>query len=307
MAGASTMVGAALVRRLRAAGVTSLAGVDDEPDLRDAAAVDRFFAAARPEYVVVAAGKTAGIAGNQAHPADLMIDNLVIAANVIPSAWRHGTTKLLYLASSCVYPKLAPQPLGVASLWTGVVEPTSGAYAVAKLAGVRLCEAYRQQYGARFITAIKADPFGPGDDFDPANSHVVGALLRRMHEAKTAGTPVVEIWGTGTPRREFIYVDDLADASIFLLEHYDQPEPINIGTGVTTSIRELAELLKQVVGYEGELRFDTSRPDGMPLKGLDSRPLGALGWKPAWALEPALRRTYDAFLACVATEKGRIG
>lgn len=297
VAGASTMIGGAVVRRLDAQGFAALVGIDDEPDLTDAAAVDRFFASARPDYVVVAAGRTAGIAGNQAQPAELMIDNLVIASHVIPSAWRHGTAKLLYLASSCVYPKHAPQPLKVESLWTGPVEPTSGAYAVAKLAGLRLCEAYRQQYGARFMTAIKADVFGPGDDFDPVNSHVVGALLRRMHEARIAGTPVVEIWGTGSPRREFIYVDDLADAAMFLMRHYEGAEPINIGTGVTTSIRELAEMLRGVVGYDGELRFDTSRPDGMPLKGLDSAPLRALGWTPAWDLGPALRRTYESFLA----------
>lgn len=296
VAGASTLLGQALVSRLQADGVR-LVGAADGPTTADARDVDRFFETVRPEAVVVAAGATAGIAGNQKFPADLMLDNLQVATHVIPAAWRHGTAKLLYLASSCVYPKLAPQPLHVESLWTGPVEPTSGAYATAKLAGLRLCEAYRQQHGARFITAVKADAFGPGDDFTPANSHVVGALIRRMHEAKTAGSRSIEIWGTGTPRREFIYVDDLADACVFLLREYERPETVNIGTGVTTSIRELAELLREVVGYAGELRFDTTRPDGMPLKGLDSSPLAAIGWRPKWNLVSGLRRTYEWFLS----------
>jgi len=296
VAGVSTLVGRALVRRFESQQCARLVGVDDEPDFTDAAAVDRFFAAARPEAVIVVAGAMAGIAGNQKCPADLMLDNLLVATHVVPAAWRHGTKKLLYVASSCTYPKHASQPLAVESLWTGPVEQTSAAYAVAKLAGIRLCEAYRQQHGARFITAIKADAFGPGDDFTWANSHVVGALIRRMHEARVAGARSLELWGTGTPRREFIYVDDLADALIFLLQAYDAPEPINVGTGVTTSVRELAEILRDVIGFDGELRFDTSRPDGMPLKGLDSAPLAALGWRPSWDLRSALRHTYEWFV-----------
>lgn len=297
VAGAKTMLGRALVRRLEYQGLKGLVGLDESPDLREARSVDRFFADARPEFVFVAAGRTAGISGNQQYPADLMLDNLLVAAHVIPAAWRYGATKLLYLASSCTYPKNAAQPLAVDSLWIGPVEPTSGAYAVAKLAGVRLCEAYRQQHGVRFIAAIKADAFGPGDDFHPSNSHVVAGLLRRMHEAKLARVSVVDIWGTGAPRREFIYVDDLADASIFLMHHYDGAEPINIGTGITTSVRELAEIVRGIVGYEGDLRFDASRPDGMRLKGLDSSPLCALGWKAASDLTAALARTYEWFLA----------
>lgn len=297
VAGASGMIGGAITRRLQAEGFNSIVGVADGPSLDDAASVDRFFATTGPEYVVLAAGAKAGIAGNQKYPADLMLDNLLVAAHVIPSAWRHMTKKLLFVASSCAYPKHAPQPLSVDSLWTGPVEPTSAAYAVAQLAGLRLCEAYRQQYGARFITAIKADVFGPGDDFRTENAHVVGALMSRMHAARESGAPAVDIWGTGSPRREFIHVDDLADACVFLMHHYEGANPVNIGTGVTTSIRELADELREVVEYRGALTWDTSRPDGIPLKGLDCGPLRDLGWKPAWQLQAALRDTYAWFLA----------
>ena len=297
VAGAHTMIGRALSRRLSVDGVDTVVGDDDERDLRDPVALNRLFASLRPTRVIVVAGREAGIAGNQQQPADLMLDNLLVATHVISAAWQHRVEKLLYLASSCTYPKHAPQPLGVDSLWAGPVEPTSGAYAVAKLAGMRLCEAYRQQHGARFVAAIKADTFGAGDDFSLTNSHVVAALMRRMHDAKVAGNPVLEVWGTGNPRREFIYVDDLADAAMFVMRHYEGATPINIGTGITTSIRELAELLREVVGYKGGLRFDSSRPDGMPLKGLDSAPLRALGWTPAWSLRTALARTYESFLA----------
>lgn len=311
VAGRSTMIGAALVRWFEVHGFRALVGIDGEPELTDAGAVDRFFAEMRPEYVIVAAGRAAGIGGNQRYPADLMLDNLQVAAHVIPAAWRHGTTKLLYLASSCAYPKHAPQPLNVDALWTGPLEPTSAAYAVAKLAGLKLCEVYRQQYGARFISAIKADAFGPGDDFTVANSHVVGALMRRMHEARLTGARTVDIWGTGSPRREFIYVDDLADAAVFLTHTYEGPQPINIGTGVSTSVRQLAEILREVVGFTGDLVFDASRPDGMPVKALDSGPLRALGWAPAWELRAALARTYEWFMAhpeaCDDAERHRHG
>jgi GDP-L-fucose synthase len=295
VAGAKTMIGGAIANRLRtkpSAGVIT----EEEPDLQTRGAVDEFFARVRPEYVFVAAGRTAGIAGNQQFPADLMLDNLLVAGHLIPAAWKCGVTKLLYLASSCAYPKLAPQPLQAGSLWTGALEPTSAAYAVSKLAGVALCQAYRQQHGARFITAIAADAYGPGDDFGSDNSHVVAALMRRFHEARIAGRAFVEVWGSGTPRREFIYVDDLADACIFAMERYDGDDPLNLGTGTTTSIAELAETIRDVVGYRGELRFDRSRPDGMPFKGLDSTPLGALGWRPRCQLRDGLKRTYEWFL-----------
>jgi len=294
----ATMTGAAIVRRLAELGFTNVAGAgDDAPDLLDRTAVDTFFERARPDYVFVAAGKTAGIGGNQQSPADLMLDNLLVAGHVIPAAARHGSRKLLYLASSCIYPKAAPQPLDVSSLWSGALEPTSAAYAVAKLSGLKLSEAIRQQHGRPFITAIGADAYGPGDDFDPERSHVVGALIRRLHEARVAGKPSVAVWGSGAPRREFIYVDDLADACIFAMHHHDDAEPINLGTGTATSIAELAAMVREVVGYPGELEFDLSKPDGMPFKGLDSSKLRGLGWLPRVELRVGLVRTYEWFLA----------
>lgn len=300
VAGSDTMIGRALVRRVDAINSVRSVGLNQgAPDLRDPAAVDRFFATVRPDYVFVVAGRQAGIAGNQHHPADLMIDNLLIAASVIPAAARHGTRKLLYLASSCTYPKLARQPFQVDSLWTGPVEPTSAAYAVAKLAGMKLAEAYRQQQGAMFINAIGADVYGPEGDFSLENAHVVGALVRRMHEGREADAPVVEIWGTGSPRREFIYVDDLADASVFVMREYQGTDPVNLGTGLTTSIAELAAVVRDVVGYRGESRFDATRPDGMPLKGLDSSALHAMGWRPSWSLRAGLEETYRWFVANV--------
>lgn len=295
VAGASTALGQALVRRLRAEPGVRLVGLDGGPNLSERSEVDQFFGDTRPAAVIVAAGRAAGIAGNQRFPADLMLDNLLVAAHVIPAAFRHGAGKLLYLGSSCIYPRLAAQPLVVSSLWTGPVEPTSGPYAVAKLAGLTLCEAYRRQHGAKFITAIKADAFGPGDEFDSANSHVVGALIRRLHDARTSGAATLEVWGSGAPRREFIYICDLADACVFLLRRYDGDEPINVGTGVSTSIRELAERLKEIVGFQGRLTFDSTRPDGAPLKGLDSSPLRQMGWAPAWDLNTALAKTYAWF------------
>ena len=297
VAGGRTLTGATLVSRLGAQGFGALVGVgDEEPDLGDRAAVERFFDSVRPEYVFVAAGRTAGIGGNERFPADLMLDNLLIAGHVIPAAWRSGSKKLLYLSSSCTYPKLAPQPLQPVALWSGPLESTSAAYAVAKLAGTKLCDAYRQQHGARFVTAIAADAYGPGDDFTLENSHVVSALIRRIDQAHRAGSPVVEVWGSGAPRREFIYVDDLADACIFAMRHYDGTDPINLGTGDDTSIAELVGIIREVVGYRGELRFDRTRPDGMPFKGLDSLQLRGMGWRPAWTLRRGVERTYEWFV-----------
>jgi GDP-L-fucose synthase len=294
VAGGRGPVGHAIRRRLAAEGIRA---DDAEPDLTDGRAVEQFFDRTRPEYVFVAAGKTAGIDGNQRQPADLMIDNLLVAAHVIPAAARVGVKKLLYLSSSCTYPKLAPQPLQAASLWTGPLEPTSSAYAIAKLAGVKLCEAYRTQHRAPFITAIAADVYGPGDDFSPENSHVVGALIRRMHEAREAASPIVEVWGSGSPRREFMYVDDLADACVFAMRHYDAPDPLNLGTGRDTSVAELVDVVRNLVGYRGDVRFDRTRPDGMPLKALDSSVLRKMGWRPKWDLQEGLQRTYDWFLS----------
>lgn len=295
VAGADTLAGAALRRRLAAHGFQNV--IEGDPPWRDRAAVDRFLAQHRPEYVFVVAGRTAGIAGNQQHPADLMVDNLEVAAHLIPAAWRAAVRKLLYLASSCIYPTGAPQPLEPSSLWSGALEPTSAPYAVAKLAGLVLCEAYRRQHGAAYIAAISADAYGPGDDFSVEGSHVAGALLRRMHDARETGLPEVDVWGTGRPLREFIYADDLADACIFAMSRYDAATPLNLGTGVQTSIGELAEIVKEVVGYRGALRFDAARPDGMPFKGLDSTPLRDMGWKPSVDLRTGLARTYQAFLA----------
>ena len=291
VAGGGTMIGRAIVRRLEAEGLQPIASAD-EPDYRDRAAVDTFLGRCRPEYVFVAAGETAGIAGNTARPADLMTDNLLAAANLIPAAAGNGVARLLYVASSCIYPKHAPHPLQTSSLWSGPVEPTSAAYATAKLAGVVLCDAFRRQQAKPFIAAIAADAYGPGDDFSAENAHVVGALIRRFDEAARAGAPFVEVWGSGAPRREFIYVDDLADACVFAMDRYEGTAPINLGTGVDTSIADLAAEVARVVGFRGEIRFDRSRPDGMPFKGLDSSVLHGLGWRPSWTLARGLEETY---------------
>jgi len=295
VAGGRSMIGGAIVRRLEAEGLTPI-GPDHEPDYRDRAAVVAFFGRHRPQYVFIAAGETAGIGGNTARPAELMTDNLLAAANLIPVAAEHGAARLVYLASSCIYPKHAPHPLQTTSLWSGPVEPTSAAYATAKLAGVVLCDAYRRQHAIPFVAAIGADAYGPGDDFSPENAHVVGALIRRFDEAARAGAPYVEVWGSGTPRREFIYVDDLADACVFVMSRYDGSDVINLGTGVDNSIAELAAEIARVVGFQGEIRFDRSRPDGMPFKGLDSSALHGLGWRPKWTLARGLEESYQWYL-----------
>jgi GDP-L-fucose synthase len=296
VAGGRTMIGSAIVRRLEAEGHAPIPA-DEEPDYRDPAAVERFLARHRPEYVFIAAGETAGIAGNTARPADLMTDNLLAAAHLIPAAAGSGVGRLVYLASSCIYPKHAPHPLQTSSLWSGPMEPTSAAYATAKLAGVVLCHAFRRQHARPFVAAIAADAYGPGDDFSAENAHVVGALIRRFDEAARAGAPLVDVWGSGAPRREFIYVDDLADACVFAIDHYDGAEPINLGTGVDTSIAELARAIAAVVGYRGEIRFDRSKPDGMPFKGLDSSVLRGLGWSPSWTLARGLEETFRWYLS----------
>jgi GDP-L-fucose synthase len=303
VAGGATLVGAALLERLRDAGYRRLAGVPpDEPDLTDARQVEDFFAEARPEYVFLAAGKSGGIRANQTRPAELMLDNLLATAHVIDAARRHGAVKLLYLASSCSYPRHAPQPLRVGDLMTGPPEPTSAAYATAKLAGWQLCAAYRQQYGANFVTAFPADAFGPHDDFSRDGGHVIPALVRKAHEAKVRGEPELTVWGTGTPQREFIYSRDLADACLFVMRRYDGPGPINLGGGTDLSVAEAARAVAEVVGYRGRLRFDASKPDGMPLKALDSGPLRALGWRPSTDFRSALAETYDWFLHHVVKE-----
>jgi len=304
VAGAGTFLGHAIVRRLSAAGFVNVIGAADltdvEPEFGDPRAVDRFVEQARPEYVFIAAGQTAGSA-NMRRPADLMLDNLLIAAHLIPAAFRYGVKKLLYLSTSSVYPRNARQPLQVSSLWTGSLETTTSAYAVAKLAAMRLCDAYRRQHDAPFVAAITADVYGPGDDFSPENSHVLASLIRRIHEAKEANARAVDVWGTGRPRREFIYIEDLADACLFTMLHYEPGDPINLGTGICTSIADLAVIIRNVVGYRGDLRYDRGRPDGMPLKGLDSTPLHGLGWRPRWDLQRGLARTYESFLTSPVT------
>lgn len=297
VAGGQTLVGAAILRELTRQGHMNIVGrPEKEPELTDAFQVDAFFARTAPDYVFVVAGKSGGIGANQRCPAELIYNNLLVECHVIHNAYRYGAKKLLYLASSCSYPKYCPQPMRTESLLTGSLEPTSEAYAVAKIAGIKLCQAYRQQYGVNFISGIPGDAFGLGDDFSRENSHVVAALIRRMHEAKELGLEFVEIWGTGIPRREFIFADDLADACIFAMCEYDDSKPINLGGGSDLSIRELAELIKEVVGYRGQLRFDRSKPDGMPLKILDSSKLKEMGWRARTPLRSALSTTYDWFL-----------
>jgi GDP-L-fucose synthase len=297
VAGSETLIGKALLRQLKVDGYANVIDTNStQADLADGTKVEAYFATMKPKYVFLAAGKSGGIGANQKYPADLMLDNLLIQCQIIRHAHRHGSRKLLYFASSCSYPRFCAQPMQVESLMTGPLEPTNEAYATAKIAGIKLCQAYRQQYGADMISAIPGDVFGPGDDFDLEDSHVIAALMRRMHQAKMAGEQSVEIWGSGSPRREFIVVDDVADAAIFLMKHYTGSTPINVGSGVDITIRSLAELLKEVVGFEGKLRFDTTRPDGMPLKALDSSELLAMGWRPRTSLRAGLEETYRWFV-----------
>lgn len=303
VAGGETLAGAALRELLRTAGYRNLVGTPpDEPDLAILGQVEDFFGEARPEYVFLAAGKSGGIRLNRERPAELMLDNLLVAAHVIHQAYHHGVAKLVYLASSCSYPRHAPQPLRVESLLSGPLEPTSAAYAMAKLAGWQLCEAYRRQYGVRFITAFPTNPFGPHDDFSLDGAHVIPGLMRRAHEAKLRGEPELTVWGTGTPRREFIYARDLADACLFIMRYYEAPEPINLGGSAELSIAAVALAVAEVVGYGGRLRFDAGQPDGMPFKGLDSSRLRELGWRPSTDFRTALAETYAWFLHHVAKE-----
>lgn len=297
VAGSDTLIGSALIRRLEWEGYDNIiCKQDKEPDLANADAVKTLFSTKKPEYVFLAAGKSGGIEANQKYPAELMLDNLLTVCNIIRNAYCYGTKKLLYLASSCSYPKKCPQPMRIESLLTGMLEPTNEAYAVAKIAGIKLCEAYQKQYGANFITGIPTNTFGPGDDFSLAGSHVIAALIRRIYEALVKGFPSVEIWGTGNPRREFIFVDDLADACLMVMQRYDGPNPINLGGGMGMSIKEVAYLIKDIIGYNGVLSFDTRRPDGMSLKFLDSSQLLGLGWKPKVSFRDALITTFKSYL-----------
>ncbi len=303
VAGGDTLAGAALLDLLPAEGFENLVGVGaDEPDLTDALAVNSFFAAERPEFVFFVGGPSGGIGLNRARPADLMLANLQVATTVLDAAHRHGVTKLLYLASSCAYPREAPQPLRVESLGTGAPEPTSAPYATAKLAGAVLCDAYRRQYGCRFVVGFPANPFGPGDDFGADSGHVIPALIRRAHGAMERGDSVLTVWGTGAPRREFLFSRDLAAACLFALRHYDGAAPLNLGGGTVVSIAETARVIADVVGFRGRLAFDATKPDGAPLKALDSSALLGMGWKPRTAFRAAVEGTYNGFLHQHATE-----
>ena len=294
VAGHRGMVGSALVRALQAAGCENLILRDrSELDLTRQADVEHFFAAARPEYVFMAAARVGGILANDSLPANFIYDNLAIQTNVIDAACRNGTRKLLFLGSSCVYPRLAPQPITEASLLTGPLEPTNEWYALAKIAGIKMCEAYRKQYGFNSISVMPTNLYGPEDNFDLTSSHVLPALLRKFHEAAERGSPTVEVWGSGAPRREFLHVDDLAAACLFLMERLDAAGWINIGAGTELTIAELARTLARVTGFQGEIRFDSSKPDGTPRKLLDSSRITGLGWAPRIGLEAGLRSTYD--------------
>jgi GDP-L-fucose synthase len=303
VAGSDTLPGAALLDHLPGEGFVNLVGTSsDEPDLTDARQVDAFFAGARPEFVFLVGGPSGGIGRNRSHPADLMLENVLTITNVVSAAHRFQVKKLLYLASSCAYPRNAPQPLQVQALTTGSLEPTSEAYATAKLAGWKLCEAFRSQYGCRFVTGFPANAFGPHDDFGADSGHVVPALLRRAHEAKEQDTPTLTVWGSGAPRREFIFSRDLADACLFAMLHYDGDAPINLGGGADLSITEASRTIAEVVGFRGRLVFDTSKPDGAPRKGLDSSALRALGWRPSTDFRTAVTETYNWFLQHTARE-----
>ncbi|MFC5411405.1 GDP-L-fucose synthase family protein [Larkinella bovis] len=298
VAGHRGMVGSAIVRKLQAEGFENLlVRTSSELDLRNQAAVEDFFATEKPEYVFLAAAKVGGIVANNTYRADFLYDNLLIEANIIHQSYRTGVKKLLFLGSSCIYPKLAPQPLKEEYLLSGFLEQTNEPYAIAKITGIKLCESYRRQYGCNFISAMPTNLYGPNDNYDLQNSHVLPALIRKFHEAKVNNQPAVEVWGTGSPRREFLHADDLADACFFLMEHYDDELFVNIGTGVDETIRELVDQVQQVVGYEGEVHWNTDKPDGTPRKLMDVSRLHALGWKHTTSLKDGLELTYQDFLA----------
>ena len=298
IAGHQGMFGSALVRRFQGApGVTLLVRGREELDLTSQTATAQFLGAQRPDTVIVAAAKVGGIHANNTYPAEFLYDNLVIAANLVHASWRAGVKRLLFLGSSCVYPRLAPQPMSEDCLLTSPLEPTNEAYAVAKIAGLKLCQYYRRQYGVTYHSVMPTNLYGPGDNYHPEDSHVLPALLRRFHEAREAGRPEVAVWGTGAPLRDFLYVDDAADACAHLLELADPPDWTNIGTGVDVTIREVTETVAAVVGYRGRIVWDTSRPDGTPRKLMDGAKLRALGWKPKYSLRAGLEKTYASFLA----------
>ena len=298
IAGHNGMVGGALVRRFRAEpGVTLVLRTRKELDLTNPAAVDAFYAAEQPDTVIMAAAKVGGIHANNTYPADFLFDNLAIAASTIHGAYRAGVKRFLFLGSSCIYPKLAPQPMPESCLLTGPLEPTNEAYAIAKIAGLKLCEYYRKQHGVLFHAAMPTNLYGPGDNYHPQNSHVLPGLIRRFHEAKQANKPEVTAWGTGSPKREFLHVDELADACAFLLRHANPPDLVNIGLGTDVTIRELTELVAEVIGFKGRITWDATKPDGTPRKLMDVSRLSALGWQARVGLRAGVAATYASFLA----------
>ncbi len=297
VAGHRGMVGSAIVRALASQGFTQiLTRPRAELDLLDRSAVRAFFEKERPEFVIDAAARVGGIVANSEKPVEFLLENLTLQNNLIEAAADFGCAKLLFLGSSCIYPKLAPQPIREDALLTGLLEPTNDAYAIAKIAGIKLCQAYAREYGKNFLSAMPTNLYGPHDNFDLHTSHVLPALIRKIHEAKKSGAPEVLVWGTGTPRREFLHADDLADACVFLLKNYDSPELINIGSGTDVTIRELAELICEVLGYDGPLVFDPTKPDGTPRKLMDSSRLFSLGWKPKISLREGIAHAHAWFL-----------
>jgi len=296
IAGHRGLVGSAILRKLRAEGFTRLlTRARAELDLQNRAAVEEFFGREKPAIVVVAAAKVGGIKANNDHPVAFLTENLLIQNNLISAAHAHGVRKLLFLGSSCIYPKHAPQPIPESALLGGQLEPTNEAYAIAKIAGIKLCQAYHREFGSNFISGMPTNLYGPNDNFDLETSHVLAALLRKAHEGKTARAREIVVWGSGTPRREFLHVDDLASACLFLLQNYDGPEIINIGTGADLTVRALAEMICDVVGFEGDLTWDASKPDGTPRKLLDIAKIKSLGWEPTIPLREGLVRTYEWF------------
>jgi GDP-L-fucose synthase len=300
VAGHRGMAGSALVRRLAAMDCDLLTVSRGEVDLRRQSDVEAWMLAMRPQAVFVAAATVGGIMANATRPAEFLYDNLAIETNIIHSAWKIGVEKLLFLGSSCVYPKLAPQPLVESALLTGALEPTNEWYAIAKIAGIKLCQAYRRQYGCDFVSAMPTNLYGPGDNYDLEQGHVIAALQVKVHRAKRSATPAVEVWGSGTPRREFLYVDDLADALVFMMQHYSDEPHLNVGTGIDMTIAELAKLIARIAGYQGELVFDRSKPDGTPRKVLDVTRLKALGWEAPTPIEQGLKQTYEAYASSAA-------
>ncbi len=297
VAGHRGLVGSAIWRALEEQGCTGLIGrTHAELNLLEATAVTQFYQEHRPEYVIIAAAKVGGILANNTRPAEFIFQNLQIQNHLIHGAWQAGVKKLLFLGSSCIYPKHAPQPMKEEHLLTGPLEPTNEWYAVAKIAGIKMCQAYRRQYGCDFISAMPTNMYGPNDNYDPLGSHVLPALIRKFHEAKAAGRPEVVCWGTGAPLREFLYSDDLAAACVFLLQNYSEEQFINIGSGCEITIRELSEMIGRIIGFEGKINWDSSKPDGTPRKLMDSSRLFALGWRPKVSLEEGIRRAYADFL-----------